>query len=314
MAQGDVLERRSVESRRHQTEPPPRYTEASLVKALEEQGIGRPSTYATIVQTVQKRDYVTKQGRALVPQELGFLVNDTLEKHMKKYVDIPFTGEMEEELDEVADGERKYDDVLRTFWPEFKKQLDDAGEEAAKVGETSTDILCNVCGEANLVIKWGRNGKFFACPRFPACTNSLPMGPDGQPVYVAAPKVTDYSCPKCGRPTVQKTGPYGQYLDCTGRETKQCDFRSGVPVGVPCPEEPDNGQLVEKSTRRGIFYGCWNYPNCSYTTNSLEPGKMAPARPEKERLAANLKLQERSARGKAAFAKRRANTAARRAS
>ena len=305
MAEGDVLDRRSVDGRQHHTEPPPRFTEASLVKALEEQGIGRPSTYATIVQTVQKRDYVTKQGRALVPQELGFLVHDTLDKHMKKYVDIPFTGLMEEELDEVADGERKYEDVLREFWPEFKKQLDDAGEEAEKVGETKTDILCNVCTEANLVIKWGRNGKFFACPRYPACSNSLPMGPDGEPVFVAAPKETAFACPKCGSATVQKTGPYGQYIDCTQRDTKKCDFRSGVPVGVACPEEPETGQLVEKSTRRGIFYGCWNYPHCSYTTNTLDPAKMSPARAEPERTAANLKLLERSARGKAAFAKRK---------
>ncbi|MGH2610397.1 MAG: hypothetical protein ACRDHF_15055, partial [Tepidiformaceae bacterium] len=120
------------------------------------------------------------------------------------------------------------------------------------------------------------------------------------------------------RPTVQKTGPYGPYIDCTGRDDKKCDFRAGVPVGVACPEEPETGQLVEKQAiRRGgksVFYGCWNYPNCSYTTNSLEPGKMAPARPVPEREEANRKLLERSARGKAAFAKRRETTRARRAS
>ena len=302
---GDVLGQRSIEQRRHQTEPPPRYTEATLVRALEDEGIGRPSTYASIVQTVLKRDFVQKQGRQLVPQELGFMVHDLLEAHMKKYVDLPFTGEMEEELDEVAAGDRDYDEVLQAFWPAFKEQIDKAGE-VDPVGVWPTDIRCSVCDQANLVIKWGRNGKFFACPRYPECTNSLPMGPDGQPMTVAAPREIGYSCPKDGGKLVQKTGPYGPYVDCVNREAGTCDFRGGVPVGVACPEEPESGQLVQKQTKRGIFYGCWNYPNCSYTTNTLEPDKMAPARPPAERELANQKLLERSARGKAAFAKRKA--------
>lgn len=311
-AAGETLAQRSVDGRQHHTEPPARYTEATLVKALEDEGIGRPSTYASIVQTVLKRDYVQRQGRALVPQELGFLVHDLLEQHMKRYVDVPFTGAMEEELDDVASGERNYESVLKEFWPGFKTELD-AAEGAAEKQQETTDILCDVCGEANLVIKWGRNGKFFACPRYPACTNSLPMGPDGQPVKVEAPKAIAYRCPKDGGELVQKAGPYGAYVDCVNRETGTCDFRAGVPVGVSCPEEPETGQLVEKQARtgkRGTFYACWNYPNCSYTTNSLDPDKMAPARPPAEREEANKKLLERSARGKAAFAKRKANAAA----
>ena len=308
LAAGETLEQRSVDGRRHETEPPPRYTEATLVKALEEDGIGRPSTYATIVQTVLKRDYVQKQGRQLVPQELGFIVHDLLEQHMKKYVDVPFTGEMERELDEVAQGDRKYEEVLEEFWPEFKRALDGAEDTAEKQQEV-TDILCNVCQQTNLVIKWGRNGKFFACPRYPECSNSLPMGADGKPVFAAAPQEIAERCPKDGGALVQKSGPYGQYVDCVNREKGTCDFRGGVPVGVACPEEPETGQLVQKQTKRGIFYGCWNYPNCSYTTNSLEPAKMAPARPPDEREAANKKLLERSARGKAAFAKRKAGAA-----
>ena len=313
LAQGDALERRRVDSRQHFTEPPARYTEASLVKALEELGIGRPSTYASIVQTVQKREYVKKVGRALVPQELGFLVNDLLVRHMDRYVQTGFTSVMEEDLDEVAEGKRRYLAYLQDFWKQFEPDYETAVAEGAVVGTEETEIECSLCHQANLVIKWGRNGKFFACPRYPECTNSLPMGPDGRPVLVAAPTVTEYACPKCGAPTIQKSGPFGPYIDCTNREKKTCDFRSGVPVGVECPEEPGSGQLVEKRTRRGTFYGCWNYPECSYTTNSLEPGKKAPARSEAERAAANARLKERSARGKAAFAARRAN-AARRAS
>ncbi len=310
---GDALERRNVEGKQHFTEPPPRYTEASLVKALEEKGIGRPSTYASIVGTVQKRDYVRKEGRALVPMELGFLVNDMLVEHLDKYVSPGFTGEMEEELDEVAEGRRDYLGVVKGFWDEFEPDYEKAKGDAKKE-QTETDILCNVCGLANMVIKWGRNGKFLACPRFPECKNAMPLDKEGKPIPVAQPVESSYACPKCGAPTVQKTGPFGPYLDCTNRELKKCDFRSGVPVGVACPEEPETGQLVEKRTKRGVFYACWNYPNCSYTTNSLDPGKLAPARDAATREAANAKLLERSGRGKAAFAKRRANARARKAS
>jgi DNA topoisomerase-1 len=313
LAEGDALERRNVDGKQHFTEPPPRYTEASLVKTLEELGIGRPSTYADIVQKVQKRDYVRKEGRALVPQELGFLVNDMLVKHLDRYVTPEFTSEMEGTLDEIAEAKAEYLPTVRDFWQSFEKEIGKAKGEAEKQQE-ETDILCNVCGEANMVIKWGRNGKFFACPRFPECRNSLPMDAEGNPVSVEPPQETEYRCPKCGSATIRKTGPYGPYIDCVQRETGKCDFRAGVPVGVPCPEEPETGQLVEKRTPRGVFYGCWNYPNCSYTTNSLEPGKIMSARPPAEREAANKRLQERSARGKAAYAKRRANAAARRGS
>jgi DNA topoisomerase-1 len=314
LAAGDPLERKSIEPRQHFTEPPPRYTEASLVKALEEKGIGRPSTYASILQTVMKREYVSKQGRSLVPQELGFIVNDLLVEHMDDYVAVPFTGEMEEELDEVADGDRDYHSVVSNFWPKFKERLDRAKQSADKAQE-ETDILCDLCGQAKLVVKWGRNGKFLACPRYPECKNARPLTQEGEPAPVVRPEAIDYHCPKCGSQLVKKNGPFGPYVDCPRRETKECDFRAGVPVGVPCPEEPESGQLVEKRTRRGTFYGCWNYPNCSYTTNSLEPGKMSPARSPAEREAANAKLRERSARGKAAFASRRSRAAgARRAS
>jgi DNA topoisomerase-1 len=311
LAEGDLLERRAVEGLQHFTEPPPRYTEASLVKALEEKGIGRPSTYASIVQTVLKRDYVARQGRALVPQELGFLVNDLLVGHMDKYVNVGFTSEMEEELDEVAEGKRDYLSVVKSFWDEFEKDYEQAKGEAGKVQE-ETDIVCDVCGQARMVIKWGRNGKFLACPRYPDCKNAKPLTQEGEVVPTRAPMPTDYRCPRCGSTLIAKNGPFGPYVDCEQRESGSCDFRAGMPVGVECPEEPGSGQLVEKRTKRGTFYGCWNYPHCSYTTNSLEPGKMSPPRDSAERAAANAKLLERSARGKAAFASRRAKAGARR--
>ena len=313
LKEGDALGARTIDPRQHFTAPPPRFTEASLIKSMEERGIGRPSTYATIVQTVQKRDYVTKQGRALVPQELGFLVNDLLVEHVSRYVDVGFTSEMEEELDEIASGTRDYLSVVRDFWGGFEKDVEIAKTAAEKVQE-ETDILCDVCGEANMVIKWGRNGKFLACPRFPNCRNAKPLTEEGQPAPITTPQPSFYACPKCGSGTVQKTGPYGPYLDCVNREATGCTFRASVPVGMECPEEPGSGELVEKKSRRGAFFACWNYPNCSYTTNSLDPDKMTKPRTAEERATGNAKLLERSARGKAAFASRKAKAGMRRAS
>jgi DNA topoisomerase-1 len=309
---GQALDRRDVDGTQHFTEPPPRFTEASLVKALEELGIGRPSTYATIVQTVQKRDYVKREGRALVPQELGFLVNDLLVQHVERYVAPGFTSAMESQLDEIAEGKAEYLPVVKEFWGHFEKDLESAKATAEKQ-QQETDILCTVCGRANMVIKWGRNGKFLACPRYPECKNAMPLTQEGEPVPVSGPElVEDIRCPKCGGALLKKAGPYGPYVDCEHRDDGSCDFRAGVPVGIACPEEPGTGQLVQKKTARGEFYGCWNYPKCSYTTKSIEPGKMTPARSPEEREEANRKLLERSARGKAAFAKRRANATGRR--
>jgi len=306
LAEGESLERRNIRPDQHFTEPPARFTEASLVKSLEELGIGRPSTYATIVQTVQKRDYVRKQGRALVPQELGFVVNDMLVEHLGRYVAPEFTANLENTLDEISQGKQEYLPVVSNFWGEFEQEINTAKEKAEKQ-QTETDILCSECGQANMVIKWGRNGKFMACPRYPECKNTMQITNEGEPIPVSGPqRLENIECPKCGGALIQKNGPYGPYIDCEFRD-ETCDFRAGVPVGVPCPEEPETGQLVEKRTRRGTFYACWNYPNCSYTTNSIEPDKIAPARPDDVREEANKKLLERSARGKAAFAKRKAN-------
>ena len=295
LANGDTLERRSVDAEQHFTEPPPRYTEATLVRTLEERGIGRPSTYATIVQTVLNRAYVKKEGRALVPQELGFVVNDLLVEHMDRYVAVPFTSELEEELDDIATGEREYGDVVRGFWEPFNAELEKAKETATKRQE-ETDILCSKCGQANMVIKWSRNGQFLACPRFPECRNAMPLTKEGEPVPVTEPQPTDWRCPKCGSGTLLKSGPYGQYIDCERRESEECDFRAGVPVGIACPEEPETGQLVEKRARGRTFYGCWNYPDCTYTTNSIEPDKIAPARTAEEREAAAAKAKSRGGR------------------
>ena len=298
LAEGDPLERRSVDGEQHFTEPPPRFTEASLVKALEEEGIGRPSTYASIVQTVLRRAYVVREGRALVPQELGFVVNDLLVQHMDRYVAVPFTSELERELDEIASGERDYAEVVRGFWEPFSAALETARQEARKQVE-ETDIPCAKCGEGKMVARWSRTGKFLGCSRYPDCKNAMPLTEEGDPQPLPDPQPSDWKCPRCQSPTELKHGPYGEYLDCVNRASKACDFRSGKPVGLACPEEPETGQLVAKRARRGVFYACWNYPDCTYTTNSLEPDKLSPVRTAEEREAAagKVKAKARSKKG-----------------
>lgn len=300
LAAGDALERRSVDAAQHFTEPPPRFTEATLVKALEEEGIGRPSTYASIVQKVLNRAYVAREGRQLVPQELGFTVNDLLVAHMDRYVAVPFTSEIEGELDAIADGGQRYDAVVREFWGPFDEALATAKREADKQVE-ETDIVCPGCGEGKMLVRWSRTGKFLGCSRFPDCRNSMPLTAEGEPRPQPAPRASEWACPRCGAATELRNGPYGEYLDCVRREAKQCDFRSSAPVGVACPEEPENGQLVAKRMRgrgRGVFYGCWNYPACTYTTNSIEPDAMSPVRDAEERAAAAEKARERASRGR----------------
>ncbi len=297
LAEGDALERRSVDGEQHFTEPPPRFTEASLVKALEEEGIGRPSTYASIVQTVLGRAYVVREGRALVPQELGFAVNDLLVQHMDRYVAVPFTSELEEELDEIASGERDYGEVVRGFWEPFNTALETAKKDARKQVE-ETDIVCSKCGERNMVVRWSRTGKFLGCSGYPECKNAMPLTEEGDPQPLPEPQATDWKCPRCGSATELKHGPYGEYLDCVKRESKDCDFRAGKPVGVACPEEPETGQLVAKRARGRVFYGCWNYPDCTYTSNSIEEGKLSPVRTAEEREAAAEKAKARAAKGR----------------
>ena len=313
LAAGDALERRAVDGEQHFTEPPPRFTEASLVKALEEEGIGRPSTYASIMQKVLNRAYIEREGRQLVPRELGVTVNDLLVEHMDRYVAVPFTSEIEEDLDEVAAGDRGYDEVVRGFWEPFNADIETAKKEAPKQVE-ETDIVCSRCGERKMVVRWSRNGKFLGCSGFPECRNAMPLTAEGEPLPPQEPQPTAWKCPRCGAATELKYGPYGEYLDCVQRETRECDFRSNPPVGVACPEEPESGQLVAKRARgkrRGTFYGCWNYPDCTYTTNSLEPDRIAPVRTAEERATAAEKAKARASRGRGA---RRAGATRRRAS
>ncbi len=254
---GEALRALAIRPEQHFTEPPPRYTEATLVKALEENGIGRPSTYAPTLSTIQDRGYVHKEGRALVPQDLGFIVNDLLVEHFSDVFDVGFTAEMEEELDEIARGERPWEPVVRQFYAPLESKLELAA--AAPRVEEVTDEVCDKCGKP-MVIRWGRYGRFLACSGFPECRNSRPLeGEQG------APEPTDEKCEICGSDMMLRMGRYGKFLACSRYPECKGTKRIFTKVGVACPK--DGGDIVERRTKRGrIFFGCANYPECEFTS------------------------------------------------
>jgi DNA topoisomerase-1 len=258
MNDADLLRLLQVKPDQHFTEPPPRYTEATLVKALEENGIGRPSTYASIMSTIQDRGYVHRDGRALKPQELGFVVSDMMTEHFADVVDTGFTARMEDELDEVANGERTWTPVVQEFYDPLKRLLDIAEVNIPRVEET-TEEICEKCGKP-MIKRWGRFGQFLACSGFPECKNTRPFGDEAE-----QPQLTDEKCTECGADMVVKRGRFGQFLACS--RYPECKGARPIlkKVGVPCPK--DGGEIVEKKSKRGrIFYGCANYPACDFTS------------------------------------------------
>ncbi len=260
LAAGDPLLMRELFPEQHFTEPPPRYTDASLVKALEEKGIGRPSTYAPTMSTIQDRGYVGKEGRNLRPTDLGLVVNDLLVEHFPNFVDAGFTANMEEELDEVASGEREWQPVVREMYDPLEAALTTATIEAKRQVEETTE-LCPEC-KAPMVIRWGRRGRFLACTRFPECRGTSSL--EGEEP-VEAPQETEEECPECGAMMLIRSGRFGKFLACS--RYPECKGRKPLikPLGVKCPK--DQGDLVERRTKRGrTFYGCANYPKCDFTT------------------------------------------------
>ncbi len=258
LAQGDALRIVEVKPEQHFTEPPPRFTEASLVKALEENGIGRPSTYAPILSTLQDRGYAKREGRALQPQELGFVVNDLLIEHFPDVFDVTFTALMESELDEIARGEGQWEPVVRQFYEPLAERLESAA--AAPRVEEVTDVMCEKCGKP-MIKRWGRFGQFLACSGFPECRNTKPLEGEGE----GGIEQTDEKCDVCGAQMVARGGRFGRFLACS----KYPDCKGTKPiltkVGVACPK--DGGDIVERRTRkRRIFYGCANYPKCDFTS------------------------------------------------
>ncbi len=248
-----------VRPEQHFTQPPPRYTDASLVKALEEENIGRPSTYATIVSTITKRDYVEREGRSLKPTELGMLVTRLLVEHFRDVFNVEFTAGMEEELDEVEEGKREWHAVVRDLWTPLSKDLEAVKQRTSQIKREllpKTDITCPACGQHKLVKKFGRNGAFLACPGYPECKHTQPLDDSERPVPAAG------RCDLCGAGLVARQGPYGRYIHCERRP--ECKFTKPFTLGIACPQCGE-GEIKEVRSRRGkIFYSCTRYPQCDF--------------------------------------------------
>ncbi len=264
LEEGDLLQLETITPIQHFTQPPPRYTEASLIKTLESYGIGRPSTYATVLQTLRSRDYARLIRKVFVPQEIGMIVNDLLVQHFSPYVDYQFTAQLEEKLDEIAKGVVTWKPVVRSFWQDFYPLVKKKEKELKRsdILSKEMDESCPECGKP-LVIRYGKYGKFIACSGFPECHYRRPLeGKENE-----APQITDQVCEKCGRPMVIKKGRFGPFLACSGfpecRNTKPLKVSKGT--GVPCPE-CQKGEIIERRSKKGrVFYSCSRYPTCKFS-------------------------------------------------
>ncbi len=255
---------RGLDATQHFTQPPPRFTEASLVNTLEEHGIGRPSTYAPTISTLIDRKYVVRDKARLVPEDVGFVVTDFLKEHFPGIVDLGFTARMEEDLDKIARGEVEWVPVLREFFDPFIKQVEEKDREVKRsdVVEEKTDELCPECGRP-LVIKLGRFGRFMSCSGYPDCKYSRPLG---DKAAVEPEIIEGEACAECGSPLARKRGRFGPFIGCTNYPTCKYVKRELQSTGVRCPQCSE-GDVVRRRTKRGkFFYGCSRYPQCDYTT------------------------------------------------
>jgi len=271
VTQGETLRFKSIDPEQHFTEPPPRYNEATLVKELEADGVGRPSTYASILSTIQEREYVKKEGGRFHPTELGMVVTDLLVENFNNIFEVKYTARMEEELDEIEEGKVDWRIAMSDFYSRFQKELEYAERNMTDIKrmEKPTDLICEKCGKP-MVIKWGKHGSFIACTGYPECTNTRELTvdlPDVDKADFTEQDEQEY-CENCGRPMVLKKGRFGQFYACSGypdcKTTKQIggEQRKDVPLEEKCPQCGNN--LVQKFGRYGEFVACSNYPKCKF--------------------------------------------------
>ena len=283
---GEDLRLENLDASQHFTQPPPRFTEASLVKALEEFGIGRPSTYAPTISTLIGRRYIRKEGRALMPEDVGFVVTDFLKEHFADIVDTGFTARMEEDLDKIAEGLVEWAPVVRDFYGPFSKLVEEKTKSVKKsdVTEEATDKICPKCGRP-VIIKLGRFGRFYSCTGFKklkkgaaqpegACDYSEPLEGQTEPQIEI---IEGEMCPDCGKPLARRRGRFGPFIGCTGYPDCKYIKKTVQKMGVICPD-CGRGELVRRRGRgRSIFYGCERYPECTYTAREL-PGQEIPGK------------------------------------
>ncbi len=262
---GDALELSELGGLQHFTQPPPRYTEAGLIRELERQGIGRPSSYASIISVIQDKEYVTKENGTFRPTDLGFMITDLLTESFPQIMDVKFTAMMEDQLDRVEDGSVDWVELLRNFYGPFSQRLEQAQSQMrnVKAEVVPTEHVCDKCGSP-MVVRWGRNGKFLACSAFPACRNTKPIEETAEgEIKVLEAEKSDVKCPECGREMLVKSGRRGRFLACSGYP--ECKATLPYPIGIACPK-CGQGELVERRSGRGkTFYSCNRYPDCKYS-------------------------------------------------
>ena len=292
---GETLKLIEMHDEAKQTQPPSRYTEAGLIKELEKRGIGRPSTYASIMRTLNDRGYVEKQGKTLFPTDTGDVVSSFLEENFEKYISDSFTAEMEDELDEIANGDREYKKTLADFYTPFTKEVDSKKdiEKITNMGDAPDEFKCPEC-KANMVIKLSKNGKFMSCSKFPDCQGARTI--EGE--ELEGPKETGEDCPKCGLTSpdektktgkikkkeggrlVERDGRFGRFISCN--RYPKCKFIKTSPeeeaknrTGVKCGKCKD-GEMSERRGRFGLFYSCSNYPECKHAIKAKPTGNFCP--------------------------------------
>ena len=258
----DPTELNKVEEKQHFTQPPPRYTEASLVKELEKKGIGRPSTYAATLSTIQKRKYVIKDKRKFAPTELGKTVNKMLSQNLPDIINVSFTALMEEDLDKIAEGKMKRDTVLNEFYEKFKKDLVAfSGKDISKKA-MQIKLKCPKC-KSPLMLRFGKTGEFIGCSKFPECdfTSNFTKDEKGNITLIKEEKETiDIKCPQCGKNLIKKMGRFGPFLACPGYP--ECKYIHQESLKMPCPL--CKGKIIKRKWRGGTFWGCSNYPKCKF--------------------------------------------------
>ncbi|MBQ9802524.1 MAG: type I DNA topoisomerase [Clostridia bacterium] len=284
LEEGTHITAREIMAQCHFTEPPARYTEASLIKFLDEKGIGRPSTYNTIITTIVSRNYVTRDGKSLVPTPLGEVTTKLMKENFPDIVDYAFTAQMENELDEIEEGNAVMTDVLDKFWQGFSKELQNAettiGTGDFRLPVEETDIICEKCG-AKMVVKNGRYGKFAACPNYPTCKNTKPLETEKPQAEVAekaekkAPVVADFKCEICGGDMVQRTGRYGSFFACANYPACTFTKQKTKELDVPCPKCGAK-ILIKTGRNKTVFYSCERYPDCDFSSWDMPVSETCP--------------------------------------
>jgi len=262
---GEKLKLLEIDPEQHFTQPPPRFSEAMLVKKLEEEGVGRPSTYAAIISVIKDRAYVESEERRLAPTKLGYLVSDLLLEHFPKFMTTKFTADMESQLDQIEVGEIEWVKTLQSFYTPFKLDLDEAEKKIGDSEVEETDEICDKCSQP-MIVKWGRFGKFMACSGYPDCKNTKQIAKEGSDGKAVSESTTvKGACDKCQSSLILKVGRFGKFIACSNYP--DCKFTKPIDLGINCPKDDCKGKIAARRSKKGrMFYGCTAYPNCDFVS------------------------------------------------